>query len=106
MRGARSPRAGQQHVAAAHDEGVAGAQTRCQGVALGVGERTHEDRWSHAFQRATFSTTFDDYALGIYLIHVEQSRQRVGRIYSNEYLQAGAEARAAWTHGSPGKSKT
>ncbi len=60
---ALAARAGQQDLAAAQDEGVGGAQACGQRLALSVREGTHEDRWSHAFQCATFSTTRDDHAL-------------------------------------------
>ena len=49
--------AGEQDLAAAQHKGVGGAQARCQRLALGVRQRTHEDGWSHVSQRTTFSTT-------------------------------------------------
>src|SRR5215217_5336323 len=62
--GVLAPRAGEQDLTAAEDEGVRRAQTVLQGLALGVRKWTHEDRSSHADHRSILRTTYSEDALG------------------------------------------
>src|SRR6187200_3463827 len=63
--GALAPRASEQDLTAAEDEGVGRAQTVLQGLALGVRKWTHEDRSSHADHRSILRTTYSEDALGL-----------------------------------------
>src|ERR671910_484546 len=62
--GVLAPRASEQDLTAAEDEGVRRAQTVLQGLALGVRKWTHEDRSSHADHRSILRTTYSEDALG------------------------------------------
>ena len=61
--GALAPCALEQYLAAAEDEGVGGAQTFLQGLALVFLKRTHEDGFSHSAQVSISPTTSSEEAL-------------------------------------------
>src|SRR5215207_11709298 len=62
--GVLSSGAGKQDLAPTEDEGFRRAQALLQCLALGVRERTHEDRSFHSDQRSTLRTTCSEDALG------------------------------------------
>src|SRR5215204_899352 len=61
--GVLSSGAGKQDLAPTEDEGFRRAQALLQCLALGVRERTHEDRSFHSDQRSTLRTTCSEDAL-------------------------------------------
>src|SRR5829696_2309958 len=66
--GVLSSGAGKQDLAPTEDEGFRRAQALLQCLALGVRERTHEDRSFHSDQRSTLRTTCSEDALGLGLL--------------------------------------
>src|SRR3954471_2944146 len=61
--GILAPGAGEQDLATAEDESVGGAQAVLQSLALGIRNRTHEDRSSHADHRSILRMTYSEDAL-------------------------------------------
>src|SRR3954451_15948455 len=62
--GILAPGADEQDLATAEDESVGGAQAVLQSLALGIRNRTYEDRSSHADHRSILRMTYSEDALG------------------------------------------